>query len=166
MAAEQIPGRLCACGCLGSLEGFPRQQRRLPECQLKHRRTRRNLAEPKLRVLTNKLPPASGTDVPRQRVPVCKVCCGLPWARVPERWGDDGPSGLGDPIVGDNGLCRGCGGAYEPEPEPERQSALGSSAGTLARHGSLFGVEYMGRTDMSERQRALLRKKNSRTKYG
>lgn len=68
---------------------------------------------------------------PRQPNVVCKVCFGLPWARRPERRGDGrGDSALAErpPVVGEDGLCRGCGLPYAPEPEPRRDSGVRSSA--------------------------------------
>lgn len=171
MAAEQIPGRICACGCGGSLDGLPRQTQRLPDCQREHRIKSRRDRMRNVHGVQNKVFRRSEADLaadpPRERVPVCKVCCGLPWARVPERWGDDGPGGLGDPIVGDNGLCRGCNEPYAPEPPPERLEPIGSSAGTLARHGTLYGVEItMGSYDCAQKRAREAVRNKSRNKYG
>lgn len=68
---------------------------------------------------------------PRRPCVVCKVCFGLPWARRPERRGDGrGDSALAErpPVVGEDGLCLGCGLPYSPEPEPRRDSGVRSSA--------------------------------------
>lgn len=74
---------------------------------------------------------------PNPRQYPCKVCWGMPWARVPERVVDD--SLWSDSVVGKSGLCRGCGQAWAPEPPPERGSLTGSSAGVAVAHGRLFG---------------------------
>ena len=142
MAAEQIPGgRWCACGCGSSLEGFPRQQRRMPGCQAAHRKAYRNKRSHKPKGERRHARPSFlGDESPRPQKP-CPVCAGMPWARTPERWREDDLEHLGDPVVGDNGLCAGCGDEYAPEPPPPRGEALVSSAGTAARHGALYGVD-------------------------
>lgn len=69
----------------------------------------------------------------------CLVCAGMPWARVPTRITEGRAGFLGDPVTGDNGLCRGCGEAYAPEPPPEPCAVISSSAGLAARHGEEQG---------------------------
>lgn len=76
------------------------------------------------------------------RAPICQVCCGMPWARTSERL-SEGRMGYEQPVTGDSGLCRGCGEAYAPEPEPDRLEPLQSSAGTMAAYGELHATNYL-----------------------
>lgn len=78
-----------------------------------------------------------GAHSPNPRQNPCKVCCGMSWARVPERAVDD--SVWAESVAGKHGLCRGCGEAWAPEPKPEYGSLTGSSAGVAVSHGRLFG---------------------------
>lgn len=60
---------------------------------------------------------------PRRPCILCKVCRGMASARTPDRRDEHGR-----PILGPDGLCRGCGLPYAPDPEPRRDSGLRSSA--------------------------------------
>lgn len=84
----------------------------------------------------------SGRDPsnPRKACPMrCKLCCDAPWVRATDRLDDYWePIGVRCP----DGVvrCRACWERYADAPAPKRGSELGSSAGTAAQHGALFGV--------------------------
>lgn len=149
MAAAPV-GRVCCCGCGRSIDDRPSVSTRTRECQRQHEierwRARNSLVQESARKSMserrssvnprqNCVKNAFWGDTPNRRQKPCQLCCGLPWARTPERYGEDGRS-----IVDDMGRCRGCGDAYAPEPPPTRESTIGSSAGVATRHGDLYGV--------------------------
>lgn len=60
----------------------------------------------------------------------------MPWARQPYRFVDE----VSDKTVSDeSGRCTGCGEPYAPEPPPEREPVIGSSAGIAARASDMHG---------------------------
>jgi hypothetical protein len=77
---------------------------------------------------------------PNPRQKFCLVCCGMPWARSPQRF-QEGRPGHEEAVAGDAWLCKGCGEAWAPEPAPEPLSLLGSSAGLAVSSGELYGMK-------------------------
>lgn len=162
MAAEQIVGRVCACGCGASLDGMHRSAKWFPACRdrivrerkkeshrkrsLESRRANRSRSLERLQLQRGSLTHGAWRVIERhepvknRRQYVCLVCFGMPWARRPDRLSEGRP-GFEKPVVDDTGLCRGCGEAWEPEPAPEPMSLLSSSAGTAVRHGQLHGTD-------------------------
>jgi hypothetical protein len=153
MAAQPI-GRICACGCGASIDNRPTNSIRTRECQARfdnqkrkerwmrgedpgrvHRRKPTNVSlRVRTRLMLSELPP-------RKQKP-CLVCCGMPWARLPTRV-TEGHSGFpGDPVTGDNGLCRGCGEPYAPEPPPSNDPVISSSAGVCERAAATHGYMF------------------------
>ena len=65
----------------------------------------------------------------------CKVCAGMPWARVNDRYESGGDYGQRKlvRVVDEQGRCLGCGGTYAPEKPSERRYPIGSSAGIAER---------------------------------
>ncbi len=81
------------------------------------------------------------------RVPVvikCKECCDMPWARAPDRYNTMSGSHDGKRSVVANGLCKGCGLPWEPEPAIERGPGIRSSAGMAQDHGRMYGADHIG----------------------
>lgn len=154
MAAAPI-GRFCACGCGASIDDRPTNSIRTRECQAHHDNQQRKErwargGDEALR--KHRKSPHPGrfrirhrimiSEAPPRRQKPCKVCAGMPWARLPERV-TEGHSGFpGDPVTGDNGLCRGCGEPFAPEPPPEREPTLGSSAGVAIRAAATHGYVF------------------------
>jgi hypothetical protein len=155
MAAAQIPGgRLCRCGCGRPVDPSRRACRYTRECServraetqrahnanrdrsnatCKRYRERRAAEREKLGALAL----VEG----RKSARICPVCCGMPWARLTERLTTDG-SGFWGAVSHDGVTCRGCGEPYAPEPPVTAEATIGSSGGTAARHGELFGTDY------------------------
>jgi hypothetical protein len=163
MAAEQIPGRTCACLCGRSLDGYGPKTLFAPEC-IKKRKAARKAAsyieektrrEKKIRERRDYSAPhrfacaswrKTANDAPYVPSMKCHVCMDMSWCRRPDRAqeGRDGyaPSGK---MVGVESLtgwrCSGCGEPYAPEPKPEFGSLLRSSAGTAAKASELWGYQ-------------------------
>lgn len=79
-------------------------------------------------------------DEPPAREPVilCKTCCGQSWTRMPSRLRDSRDfTSVGD----HHWRCKECRQPYAPERTPARGATIGSSAGSCADHGMLFGLE-------------------------
>lgn len=163
MAAQPI-GRYCQCGCGQSIDHMRIDAMYLPTCKRlvalerqreydrnrsKEKRERAKLQPSRLKqiALRKSVTPLSHNvysdrqglpPPPRQKI--CDVCCGMPWARLPTRFQDC--TAVEKPAVaGDNGLCRGCGEAYAPEPAPDPCETLRSSAGMAAREGDVHGYQ-------------------------
>lgn len=159
MAAEQRVGeRLCSNGCGASISHMRADTKWCASCKVlrdqekkrEHNRKRAERARDltRVRTETRSLRPRQivvdfRSEPKREpRVPICQVCCGMPWARTPDRV-SEGRMGYEQPVTGDSGLCRGCGEAWAPEPEPDRLEPLQSSAGTLAAYGELHSTNYL-----------------------
>lgn len=145
MATEQRPGRLCACGCLAPIDHLKLSAKRLPGCQWEYERVKRAAYERERaargrRRGTGSKNVVKNLDVENRRQRPCLVCAGMPWARSPERM-TEGRDGYAHRVVNDNGLCRGCGEPYAPEPPPKLGSAIRSSGGTVAAHGTLYAFD-------------------------
>lgn len=144
-AVKVSTGRLCACGCLKSIDHLRANAKRMPGCQwLRERQRESERAKTRTRVRDrskkNIVAKPFKADLPRSSQRPCLVCAGMPWARTPERTTDD-REGYQARVVNDNGLCRGCGEPYAPEPRPEGPSLLCSSAGTAVRASDMNGQE-------------------------
>lgn len=129
MAAEQLTGRTCACGCQESIDGMHQTALYTRECKLRIHNERKRLCNIKrlARLKASRVTPAQ-----------CKTCWGLPWARGPHRVQND----RSEKKVGDAyWRCIECREPYEPEPKPEHGVMLSSSGGTAVRHGVLYGAE-------------------------
>lgn len=157
MAAEQIPGRVCGCGCGQSLDGMHRSAKWAVACRDKVALERKRRAHQAQRPRRMALNPGERRVIERHEVnknraqALCLVCFGMPWARRPERLSEGRP-GYEKPVTGDNGLCRGCGEEWGPEPEPDRIAILQSSAGMTARHGALHGMDVTDGRGKHERK--------------
>jgi len=161
MAAEQRPGRYCHCGCGASIDHLRYDAKWAPACgervMLERKRAsnrKRNrkrdrsgrsdkvfkALNPHAHLVSERNEPVKN---PRQKF--CLVCCGMPWAREPDRF-TEGRPGCELPVSTDHGYgigrCRGCGEAYSPEPPPKPRSCIVSSAGTTARAGELYGASF------------------------
>lgn len=135
MAAQQLPGgrgRVCACGCLRSIDHMSSCAMRLPECKKEIHKQRKRVCD------AARLKRIREDRTARGYTRGCKVCWGLPWARGPHR---EQLTGYAKKVGGLDWRCTGCGEPYEPEPKPEHGSLIGSSAGTAAAHGRLYGAE-------------------------
>jgi hypothetical protein len=153
VAAEQRSGgRECACGCGRSIEHMRADAKWSPFCKpvkdRKREHDRRRAGEQKARtaryrqnVVEHRLAELALRARPQK---LCSVCCGMPWARTPERVSDVHRGGVAElPVAGDSGLCRGCGEAWAPEPPPEPLELLSSSATALAAYGELHATNYL-----------------------
>lgn len=148
--------KLCACGadishmrkpakrCIACRQVVEREAKRRWSAGRGANRKRDRKAEWKLiKERTCSLAPMArlvrevGDPVPNPRQEFCLVCCGMPWARVDDRL-CDGRDGYEKP-VSENGICRGCGEPWGPEPAINLGSVLRSSSGMVAAHGQLFG---------------------------
>lgn len=155
MAAEQMSGRLCVCGCQQPIERGRKNAAWRLDCRAKrdselhaerHRskvqKVQRQTPHPRSNcVRTLKRVSWRDDPTPNRRQNLCKVCFGMPWARRPDRC-NDGHGFQLIPVTGDNGLCTGCGEPWGPEPEPERGELITSSAGMIARHAELESINY------------------------
>lgn len=150
MAAEQLPGRLCARdGCNRQVATVHRHQKYCLHCRpivdnerrqaQKHakRENPRDLAfvsvEPRQRHVISHAEP-------NRRQKPCLTCYGMPSARRINRyteglfWGDT--VAVVPPYVGDVEplpVCKGCGEQYGEDPPLERGSVITSSAGIAVR---------------------------------
>lgn len=162
MAAEQLSGRTCECGCSRSLDGLHPQTRFYPECRKRrkaeqgrrkyettyarhHPRERDELRTPHPYSATTCRKAAN--DPPYVATMKCKVCFDMPHARRPDRPQDrrDGYTtsewmvGIDDSKLG--WICSGCGEPYAEEPPPERGTLIRSSAGTMEKASELWGYQ-------------------------
>ncbi len=157
MAAQPI-GRYCACLCGESIDHMRSDAKYSPECRArvdlekkreydKQRQGRRKKTSPheaSQRQSVNQRQVfvwrSHAADAPNRRQVLCKVCYGMPWARLQNRREDARDGFFGPSVVPAGSVhCRGCNEPYSPEPAPEPCSVLGSSAGTAARAGELHG---------------------------
>ena len=151
MAASPI-GRYCHCGCGASIDHLRCDAKWAPACGERVMLERKRAANRKRdrRGCTNKLKALNPRKhlvrernelVKNPRQKFCLVCCGMPWAREPDRF-TEGRPGCEQPVSTNHGRCRGCGEAWAPEPPPEPGSFIVSSAGTTALYGRLYGTHY------------------------
>jgi hypothetical protein len=138
-------------GCGASLEGKKSNTRWCDECRRKMRSNRasRNIAKKTRSALfpfQNCVPGRKAVERNEHREPeiVCKHCFGMPWARRSDRFNERSGQclleGHGDPVAV-NGICRGCGEHWAPEPKLELCGTVRSSAAMAVEHGRLFGSE-------------------------
>jgi hypothetical protein len=133
------PDRICTCGC-GRGIGYVRAQPAYhPACAKRlgitqHAPKREKAYEQKSQPYSH-ITGGRFTDPNRRQKP-CKVCFGMPWARLQTRLGDH------EAVADRSGRCRGCRELYAPEPRPEPCSVIGSSAAMAVREGQLHGMTH------------------------
>lgn len=152
MAAQPI-GRYCACLCGASIDHMRSDAKYFPACRERIDTEKKREYDKRRQGRRRKTPPipsvnprlvfvwrSHAADAPNRRQKLCKVCYGMPWARLQNRREDARDGFFGPSVVPEGSAhCRGCGEPYSPEPAPEPCSVLGSSAGTAARAGELHG---------------------------
>lgn len=134
------PDRVCACGCGHGLGHMRATALYSPKCAARLgivQTEPRHRARPKCKATLNPYSNIAGgrNAEPNRSQALCKVCFGMPWARLETRQQDNGT------VADGRGRCRGCGEAYAPEPRPEPRSVLASSAGMAVRAGELGGYQ-------------------------
>jgi len=149
MAAEQAPGRTCACGCGRPVAVTHRHQKYSLQCRARVDNERRQAQ--KLAKRENPRDLAFVSVEPRQRHVIshaepnrrqkpCLTCYGMPSARKVNRyteglfWGDavavvPPHTGETEPLP----VCKGCGEQYAEDAPVERGSVIVSSAGIAVR---------------------------------
>lgn len=153
MAAEQLTGRVCACGCGASLEDRHvltvytrdcrerlKQERDVARHRAKAKQRRERLGHKALHPMAAAVWRGTTNDYAHVPTLKCQVCCDMPWARLSTRSVKDGEGGI-RPVADRHGSCRGCGGKYAPEPPPERGSLIRSSAGTAQKAHEFWGYQ-------------------------
>ncbi len=170
---QKITGRICATeGCDVCIDNLCKASKYCRPCSSK-RDLERRIASIKLRRSTPEGRAAENAKrkarvaavrpwdravysyndpVKNHRQKFCTVCYGMPWARVQDRFRDEREF-AGSEIVNDNGLCKGCGEPWGPEPF-ERPSLLTSSAGTAVREGKLYGMQFQEGKGLPEKSGA------------
>lgn len=146
MVASPI-SRYCGCGCNQTIDHMHMNTKYHPDCR---KRLELDRARMRGRSATDYGPARKSQnprqhfvrtrndDAPNRRQNFCRICCGMPWARVPDRV-TEGREGHEIPVSLDGYHCRECGEAYAPEPPPEPMSVLISSAALAAKEGELHG---------------------------
>lgn len=149
MAAEQRVGRTCHNGCGRSIEHLRIDSKWCAWCKVVLEKARKAAMKNRRKTPTVKSPHVQrhlvvnqgGHLAERSRAQSpCKVCCGMPWARVTNRYTEGRYDE--DPVSLDGVKCRGCSEPYAPEPAPKAEAVLRSSAGTTVRAAPMYAVSY------------------------
>lgn len=130
--------RQCACNCGRSLANFPIRVIWHPQCQHKARMARRQREKEKARIERQHRPKPLWGEPPREPSRKCMSCAGMPSARTVDRI-----DCFHNPVGVDKGwgvVCYRCLQPWAPQEPLRIVGVIGSSAGTAAAHGVLFGL--------------------------